>query len=131
MKKVLALAGLCALLAAPAYAQQQPAQPGAAEPAAEAPSKEEAEKAAKTIETLTGDQKKVEGYCAITKEMAAAPEGDQKKAEELGKKMDDYLNGLGNDTAEAFGIAEAVDPETEEGKKIDAAFTALEGKCGA
>lgn len=130
MKKALALAGLCVLLATPAYAQQQPAQE-APDAAAEAPSKEEAEKAAKAIEALTADQKKVEGYCAITKEMAAAPENDQKKAEELGKKMDDYLTGLGNDTAEAFGIAEAVDPETDEGKKIDAAFTALEGKCGA
>lgn len=132
MKKLLALAGICALLASPAYAQQQPAQPqGGAEAAEPAPSKEEAENAAKAIEALANDQQKVAGYCAITKEMAAAPEADQKKAEELGKKMDDYLTGLGNDTAEAFGIAESVDPETDEGKKIDAAFTALEGKCGA
>jgi hypothetical protein len=131
MKKILALAGLCAFLASPVYAQQQqPAQPEA-DAAAEAPSKEEAEKAAKAIDALADDQTKVQGYCAISKEMAGVPETDAKKTEELGKKMDDYLTGIGADTAEAFGIAEAVDPESEEGKKIDAAFTKLEGKCGA
>lgn len=131
MKKILALAGLCAFLASPVYAQQQqPAQPEA-DAAAEAPSKEEAEKAAKAIDALADDQTKVQGYCAISKEMAGVPETDAKKTEELGKKMDDYLTGIGADTAEAFGIAEAVDPESEEGKMIDAAFTKLEGKCGA
>lgn len=129
MKKTLALAGLCAFLAFPVYAQQQPAQPEA-DAAAEAPSKEEAEKAAKAIDALADDQTKVQGYCAISKEMAGVPETDTKKTEELGKKMDDYLTSVGADTAEAFGIAEAVDPESEEGKKIDAAFTKLEGKCG-
>jgi opacity protein-like surface antigen len=130
MKKALALAGLCALLAVPAYAQQ-PAQPQAgADAAAEAPTKEEAAAAAKSIEAFADDAKKAEGYCAITKEMAGVAETDTKKTEELGKKMDDYLNAAGAGTAEAFGIAEAVDPESEEGKKIDAAFTKLEGKCG-
>jgi opacity protein-like surface antigen len=133
MKKFLALAGVCALLASPAFAQDKKpdAAGGAAEPAAEAPTKEEATKAAATIDAMADDAKKAAGYCALSKEMAGIPDGDDKKAEEVGKKLDDYLVSISQDTAEAFGIAEAVDPETEEGKKVDAAFAKLESKCGA
>ena len=88
-------------------------------------------KAAASIEAMAADAKKAEGYCAISKEMAGVKEGDEKASEEVGKKLDDYLVSISEDTAEAFGIAEAVDPETEEGKAVDAAFAKLEGKCGA
>ena len=80
---------------------------------------------------MAADQKKASGYCNISKEMGALKEGDDKKSEELGKKMDDYLTSLGEPVVNAFDMAETVDPASEDGQKLDAAFTALDEKCGA
>ncbi len=128
MKRVLAISGICTLLASAAMAQTATPKEGATEPP---PSAAEIDAAVKTITDFTADQKKVAGYCAINKEMSALKEGDDKKGEELGKKMDDYLNAQGENVSDAFGIAEVVDPASEGGKKLDAAFGALEAKCGS
>jgi hypothetical protein len=132
MKKIFTIASICALLASPAFAQEKKPDndaAGEAQETTEAPSAAEVDKAAKAIDTFADDQKKVEGYCTIAKEMGTLKEGDDKKAEELTKKMDDYLASVDKDLPNAFQTAEAVDPETEDGKKVDAAFTKLEGKC--
>lgn len=133
MKKLFAITGICALLAAPAFAQTDNNQEGAepAEAAVEAPTTEEVDAAVATLASIAEDQQKIEGYCAISKEMEGIAENDEAKAEELGKKMDDYLTSLGEDVVEAFATAEAADPESEDGKKIDAAFGTLEEKCAA
>jgi hypothetical protein len=117
-------------MASAAMAQQNPpAKEGAGnEPA---PTAAEIDAAVKTLGEFTADQKKVAGYCAITKEMSGLKEGEDKKAEELGKKMDDYLNSQGENVVDAFSMAEAVDPASEGGKKLDTAFSALEAKCGS
>ena len=125
MKRLLAVTGLCTLMASAALAQTPPAEQG------EAPTKEEIEAAIKTINDMAGDPQKAAGYCAITKEMEALKEGEDEKAEELGKKMDDYLASLGDSVLDAFGIAEVVDPASEDGQKLDDAFGSLEEKCGA
>jgi hypothetical protein len=126
MKRLLAVTGICTLLAAPAFAQTD-----TKEEAPPAPSKAEVEAAVKTINDMAADQKKVSGYCAISKEMGDLKDGEDKKAEELNKKMDDYLTSLGEPVSNAFGMAESVDPASEEGQKLDAAFTALDEKCGS
>jgi hypothetical protein len=128
MKRLLAVSGICTLLATAAWAQQTPPKEEAAPPA---PSKAEVEAAIKTINDMAADPKKSGGYCAISKEMGALKEGEDKKAEELNKKMDDYLNSLGQPVVNAFGMAESVDPASEDGQKLDAAFTALDQKCGS
>ena len=119
MKHLFALTAICALLSAPAMAQT------AAEPPADINA------AVKTITELTNDQTKVAGYCAITKEMAGIAETDTAKMEAAGTKMDTYLTGLGEQYIEAFEAGEGVAPESEDGKKLEAAYTALEAKCGA
>ncbi|NJM34650.1 MAG: hypothetical protein HC850_08000 [Rhodomicrobium sp.] len=126
MKTLLTATAFCALFATAALAQA-----AKEEAAAPAPTAAEIDAAVKAINLLATDQKKSEGYCAISKEMAALKEGDDKKAEELGTKMDDYIASLGKDIAKAFEIAESVDPESEDGKKLDAAYGSLEEKCGA
>jgi hypothetical protein len=126
MKHMFALTALCALLSTPVMAQAQ--APAAGE--AEATEPVDVNAAIKTISELTGDAKKVAGYCAISKEMAGIAETDTAKMEELGTKMDTYLTGLGEQYAEAFEAAESVTPESEDGKKLDAALGALEDKCG-
>jgi len=125
MKHLFALTAICALLSAPVMAQT------AAPPAAEAEEPVDVNAAIKTITEFTADEKKVSGYCAISKEMAAVKEGDTAKMEELGQKMDTYLTGLGEQYADALSAAEGVAPESEDGKKLDTALGALEAKCGA
>ena len=128
MKHLVALTALCALLSSPVMAQAQAPAAGATE-AAEPPVDVNA--AIATITEFSGDAKKVSGYCAISKEMAAVKEGDNAKMEELGQKMDAYLTGLGEKYSDAFGAAESVAPESEDGKKLDTALGAVDAKCGA
>lgn len=128
MKHLVALTALCALLCSPVMAQTQAPAAGAA---AEAEAPVDVSAVIKTLTEFSGDAKKVSGYCAISKEMAAVKEGDNAKMEELGQKMDAYLTGLGEQYADAFGAAESVAPESEDGKKLDAALGAIDSKCGA
>ncbi len=129
MKHLFALTAICALLSAPVMAQTT--APAAGGAAAEAEDPVDVAATVKTITDLTNDATKLAGYCAISKEMSGVKEGDTAKMEELGQKMDTYLTGLGEQYADAFGAAESVTPESEDGKKLDAAFSALEAKCGA
>ena len=128
MKHLFALTAICALLSAPVMAQTT--APAAGGAAAEAEEPVDVNATIKIITDLTNDSTKVAGYCAISKELSAVKETETAKMEELGKKMDDYLTGLGEQYADAFGAAESIAPESEDGKKLDAAFTALEEKCG-
>jgi hypothetical protein len=133
MKNFFAIAGLCTLLAAPAFAQTDNAPEGAEaeETAVEAPTTEEVDAAVATINTVGEDQAKVDGYCAISNEMEGIAETDEAKLEEVGAKMDAYLTSVGEDVADAFATADDVDPESEDGQKIDAALSALEEKCAS
>ena len=110
-------------------ARQKSRQRPPAQPRTEAPVDVNA--AIKTITEFTADEKKVAGYCAISKEIAAVKDGDDAKMEELGKKMDAYLSGLGQQYVDAFAATDPSRPESEDGKKLDAALGALETKCGA
>lgn len=133
MKKIFVITGLCTLLTLPVFAQTEKKDDAAnAEATQEAPpSAEEVDAAAKAINAFTEDKAKLDGYCAILKEMDGLKEGDDTKAEELGQKMDTYISGLSEDVQSAFGVAEAVAPESEDTKKIDEAFGKLEEKCGS
>ncbi|MGF1619691.1 MAG: hypothetical protein ACFCUR_03655 [Rhodomicrobiaceae bacterium] len=128
MKTFFAIAGLCTLLAVPAFAQTDNAAEGE-DAAVEAPTTEEVDAAVTTINTFAEDPAKTEGYCAISREMEGVAEDDEAKAEEVATKMDEYLISHGEEIAEAFATAEDVDPESEDGQKIDAALDALEQKC--
>lgn len=127
MKHILAITGLCALLAAPAFAQSNQA----AEEADTPPTTEEIEDAAATISAMAKNKAQADGYCAIRSEIDAAPEGDEAAADALGEKMDTYLAGLGEDIAEAFDTADAVEDASPDIAKIDAAFAELDQACGA
>jgi hypothetical protein len=131
MKYLFALTAICALLSAPVMAQDKTQAPAAGGAATEAEPPVDVNAAIKTITEFTADDKKVAGYCALSKEMSAVKDGDNAKMEELGKKMDTYLTGLGEQYVDAFSAAEAVAPESEDGKKLDTALGTLETKCGA
>lgn len=129
MKALIAAAALASLIAMPVYAQTDDDAGGDEEMVAI--TAEEATAAAATISSIGDDQAKLDGYCAIFKEMEAAPEGDEAKAEELGGKMDQFLAGLGEDVADAFGAADSVDPASAEGQTLEEALEELGEKCGA
>ncbi len=129
MKHLFTLAAICTLLSAPVMAQTT--APAAGGAAAEAEEPVDVKVAIKTITDLTNDQTKLAGYCAIAKEIEGVTENDTAKLEAIGTKMDTYLNGLGEQYAEAFEAGDGIAPESEDGKKLEAAFIALEEKCGA
>lgn len=152
MKSLLAILAICALFTLPAYAQDQSgtdtenAAETGAENGAEAEeangeeaqengeetvSSEEADEAAEVISGIAEDKAKADGYCAIFKEMEAAPEGDEAKATELSTKMEEYIKGLGDDAVSAFATADSIDAESEDGQKVQEALEELNEKCGA
>lgn len=128
MKAFIAAAALATLFAMPVYAQDDD---NGGEEETVTVTAEEATAAAATISSIGDDQAKLDGYCAIFKEMEAAPEDDEAKAEELGGRMDQYLAGLGEDVADAFGTADSVDPASAEGQTLEEAMEELGEKCSA
>jgi hypothetical protein len=117
------LAAIALVLAVPAFAQQQEAAPPK-------PTKAEVEK---LVTAITGDKKRVSQYCEMVKLYNEAYEAgekkDDKKAEELAEKADQIGEQLGDDYARVIdGLAE-VDPESEEGKALFAAFEPLDNAC--
>jgi len=136
MKILISIFGVLLMLSAPAIAQDnnQAAEtetPAEAEGEVEAPTSEEVDEAVKVINSIAEDKQKAQGYCDIAMQMDDLKEGEETKAEELGTKMDEYLTGLGENVADAFSIAEVVDPESEDGQKIDVAFGKLYEQCGS
>lgn len=125
MKKFVAAAAFVAF-AFPALAQQQEA---AEEQAAPKPSKAEVDSLVKAI---SADKARIGQYCEMVKlynESYEVGEKDEKKAEELAEKADELGEKLGDDYSKVVdGLAE-VDPESEEGKLLFAAFEPLDGSC--
>lgn len=116
-----------ALLAAavPAYAQQQQQ-----EPAPPKPTKAEVEK---LVGSITGDKARMAQYCEMIKlyndAYEAGEKKDEKAAEDLAQKADEIGEKLGPDYEKVIdGLAE-VDPESEEGKALFAAFEPLDKGC--
>lgn len=126
MTKFVAAVALIAF-AIPAYAQQQPEKP---EQTAPKPSQAEVEK---LVKELSSDKARIGQYCEMVKlyneAYDAGEKQDEKKAEELAQKADEMGEKLGPDYARIIdGLAE-VDPESEEGKALFAAFEPLDKEC--
>ncbi len=124
MKKIFAVAGICALLATPVFAQDKEEEAPATPPTAA-----EVDAAVKAINDLSSDKAKVASYCELIKEMDSLKEGDDKAAEAFGQKFDTYMSGLSEDAQKAFAISDAVDPASAEGKKLETAFNNFEEGC--
>ncbi len=124
MKNLIAIAAVSALFAFPALAQTE--QNGDAEEI----TAEEIAAAAEVISEISEDQAKADGYCAIIREMEAVPEADEAQAEQVGMKMEEYLNSLGEGVADAFGVLDAVDLESEAAASLSEALEELDEKCG-
>ena len=127
MKKIFSVISVCALLAAPVFAQDKKEE----EPAATHPTAEEVDVAVQAIDDLAADEAKIEAYCAIIEEEDAVSAGDAAGAEAVRQKLDTYLAGLGEDARKAFAIDETIDPVSEEGQRLGGAFLRLEEACAS
>ena len=113
MKKILAVATVCGLLAWPAFA----ASP-------------EVDAAIKTYANVASNPDKLKTYCEMSKTMAdAGDEEDEAKIATLDKKIMGYMEALGSDFETAFKAGADLDPEAADGRAYDGALDDLDKKC--
>ena len=109
---VLALAVAGLLAAGPAFSASPPV-----------------EAAIKSLEKIQADAGKFQSYCNLLGEMQNVPETDMAKADALEGQLEDLVESIGADVAQAWELAAATPTESEDGKAFAAAFDALETKC--
>jgi len=77
---------------------------------------------------LETDPAKVEAFCKINADLEAAGD-DAAKSEALDRQMEVFVRSLGPEYIAAWDLAEELNPESEDGKALNAAFDSLEDKC--
>jgi hypothetical protein len=87
------------------------------------------EAAIRTLEKIPADTAKFETYCNLLGQMENMPDDDAAKYEALESQLDAVIDSYGTDVSEAWDTVSEIDPETEDGKAVAAAFDAMEGKC--
>lgn len=86
--------------------------------------------ALKTFAAVEADAAKVKTYCAMSKTMASASdESDSAKNEAFDKEIQGFMATLGADFQKAWDLGADLNPESEDGKAMNAALEKLEGKC--
>ena len=88
------------------------------------------ESAIKVFEATSNDAAKMKTYCTMNKLMSDVGE-DEKKAEAAEAQFNGFLKELGPDFETAWNAGEGLDPESAEGKAINAALDKLDTKCAA
>jgi hypothetical protein len=100
----------------------------AAAPAAMADAKVDA--AVKAFDGVAADPAKLKTFCEMSKAMAgASDEQDEKKAAALESQLEGYMKTLGPDFKTAWDSGADLDPDSADGKTMNAALDKLEGKC--
>lgn len=115
------------LVTTPVFAQ---GQMGGASPKGPKPTKADVQK---IVQIISGDKAKTTLYCDLAKlndQIAAADEKkDTKKVGELGKQINEKEQKLGAEYIKLMEGLEQIDPASNEGKDISAAFEPLEKLC--
>lgn len=84
----------------------------------------------KTFAAVEADAEKLKTYCAMSKVMASASdENDAAKSEAADKEISGYMTQLGPDFQKAWDMGAELNPDTEDGKAMNAALDKLEEKC--
>lgn len=117
------IAAVIAILALPLTAQAQ-------NPPAKKVTKADAQK---IVAIISGDKAKAQTYCDMAKLGDQIEQADQKKdskkAEELGKKMDDMSAKLGPEYIALMDGLQNMNPDSKDGKDIAATLEALDKLC--
>jgi ABC-type transporter Mla subunit MlaD len=116
---IVAISLICA---APLYAQG--ARPDTAKLKADAQ---------KVVSIISGDKAKTQTYCQIDElsdqVTQAAQNKDNKKVEELSRKMEELEGRLGPEYVALAKELEDVDPDSQDGREISSAIDALDQLC--
>lgn len=86
------------------------------------------EKAIASLGKLEANAANLAAFCRIDAEFVQAGE-DQTKIEAADRKMEAFLKSLGAEYTAAWALSNELEPESEDGKALSAAFERLEGKC--
>jgi len=89
----------------------------------------ETETAVKTLAQLETDTTKLQEYCKVIKDMDAAGDDDA-KIEALADQLQKLLISFGPQFQQVMDLSENADPESADGKALEAAFDKLDEKCG-
>lgn len=87
------------------------------------------EAAIKSLEKISADTTKFETYCNLLGQMESVPDDDAAKNEALKNQLDAVVDSYGTEVSAAWDTVSEIDPDTEDGKAVTAAFDAIEGKC--
>jgi hypothetical protein len=87
------------------------------------------EAAIKTLDKIPADAAKFTSYCNLLGDMESVPDTDAAKYEAIESQLDAVIDSYGADVVEAWDTLSEIDPETDDGKAVAAAFEAIEGKC--
>lgn len=112
MKRMILAAAFGCLLTLPAIAAVSP----------------KVQAAIKTIGALGANAGHMKGFCAIMKEMGSAGD-DEAKLKPIEEKLRAYLRKIGPDYESAWALAEQANPDSEDGKAVQAALDQLDDKC--
>jgi hypothetical protein len=82
-----------------------------------------------SLEKIPADTAKFATYCNLLGEMSTLPDDDSAKYEALEKKLDEVIDSYGQDVSNAWDTLSEVDPDSDDGKAVTAAFEAVEAKC--
>jgi hypothetical protein len=85
------------------------------------------------IKMISGDKAKTQTYCQIDElsdqATQAAQKKDDKKVEELSRKIEELEGTLGPEYVALVRELEEVDPNSQDGQEISSAFDALDRLC--
>ena len=81
-----------------------------------------------SLAKLEADAPKLEAFCKINTELEAAAD-DAAKSEALDRQMEAFVRSLGPEYVAAWDLVEELNPDSEDGKALNAAFDSLEDKC--
>jgi ABC-type transporter Mla subunit MlaD len=85
------------------------------------------------IKMISGDKAKTQTYCQIDElsdqATQAAQKKDDKKVEELSRKIEELEGSLGPEYVALVRELEEVDPNSQDGQEISSAFDALDRLC--
>lgn len=87
------------------------------------------ETAIKALGLIPADATKFESYCKVLGEMSSVPDGDEAKYDALEDQLEQIIESYGPELTKAWDVIEDIDPDTDDGKAISAAFDAIDAKC--
>lgn len=84
----------------------------------------------KAFSAVAADAEMLKTYCAMSRAMSSASdESDSAKNEAADKEITGFMTKLGPDFQKAWDLGADLNPDSEDGKAMNAALDSLEEKC--